>query len=330
MAGPAAPGEGFTSEERRSQRDGRRSPFAGVGTRLGDIPMKRALFSKIFDDKPLETAIDLTADLGYDGIEIMARDPHLPADTSHERAEELRQRLDRVGLEVPCLATYTGFYDERTDDEAEAQLAEFERYAALAEILDCDLVRHKPGGPPLRDATDEDFERAAGYLRRAADVAAEYDRTVGIEIHAGRLVETADSTARFLDLVDRENVGVIHDAGNMYIVDADHGRESVERLGDSLVHVHVKDLRRTDDPSAEDAFELETNRGEEVFQHRLLGDGDVDHRPLVAALDEAGYEDYLTDECTVTPRDEDGDVEIARRELAALENLTDEVRSTVD
>lgn len=291
--------------------------------------MKPALFSKVFDDRSLGTAIDLTADLGYDGIEIMARDPHLPADTSHERAEEFGERLDRAGLTVPCLATYTGFYNERTDDEAEAQLAEFERYAALGEILGCDLIRHKPGGPPLRDATDEDFERAAGYLRRAADIAAEYDCTVGIEIHAGRLVETADSTARFLNLVDRENVGVIHDAGNMYIVDADYGRDSVERLRESLVHVHVKDLQRIDDLSAENAFELETNRGEEVFEHRLLGEGDVNHQPLVAALDEIGYDGYLTDECAVASRD-DGDIEIAEHELAALENLIDGVQSTAD
>lgn len=76
-----------------------------------------------------------------------------------------------------------------------------------------------------------------GYLRRVADVAAEYDCTVCIEIHVGRLVEAADSTVQFLYLVDRENVGVIHDAGNMYTVDADYGWESVERLGESFVHV---------------------------------------------------------------------------------------------
>jgi sugar phosphate isomerase/epimerase len=291
--------------------------------------MKLALFSKIFDGRPLETAIDLTAELGYDGIEIMARTPHLPPDTSLERAEELSERLDRAGLAVPCLATYTGFYDGLTDDEAETQLAEFERYAELGEVLDCDLIRHKPGGPPLRDATDDDFERAAGYLRRAADVAAEYDRTVGVEIHAGRLVETAESTARFLDLVDRDNVSVIHDAGNMHIVDADYGSESVERLGESLVHVHVKDLRRIDDPSAEGAFELETNRGEEIFQHCLLGEGDVNYRPLAAELAEIGYDGYLTDECAVASQDGDN-IEVAKHELTALENLTDEVRSTAD
>lgn len=44
-------------------------------------------------------------------------------------------------------------------------------------------------------------------------------------------------------------------------------------------------------------------------------------------MDEVGH---LTDECVVTPRVDDGDVEIARRELTALENLTDEARSAAD
>lgn len=292
--------------------------------------MKPALFSKILNDRSLEEAIDVTAELGYDGIEIQASAPHLPPDTSDERAAEIKDHLDSAGITVPCLATYTGYYDEVSDEDAEAELETFERYAALAEILDCEFVRHKPGGPPLRNATDEDFERAAGYLRRAADIAAEYDRTVAIEIHADRIVETAESTMRFLDLVDRENVGVIHDAGNMCIVDADYGRESVERLGDALVHVHVKDLRRVDDPTLDDAFETETNRGEEAFQFRHLGEGDVDHLPLFTALVEAGYDGYVTDECSVTPDGEDGDVDVAARELEAIDGLIEQARSAAD
>ena len=37
-----------------------------------------------------------------------------------------------------------------------------------------------------------------------------------MEIHNNSLIETADSALRLLDMIDR-NVGLIHDAGNMYI-----------------------------------------------------------------------------------------------------------------
>ena len=291
--------------------------------------MKLALFSKILNDRPLEEAIDLTAELGYDGIEIQASEPHLPADTSRERAEEITVHLDDAGIVVPCLATYTGYYDERTAEEAEEELAELERFCALAEILDCELVRHKPGGPPVRYATNEDFERAAEYVQRAADIAAEYGRSIGIEIHTDRLVETADSTLKFVELVDRENVGVIHDAGNMCIVDTDFGRESVEKLAEVLVHVHVKDVRRVDDVSADGTFTKETKHGEEHFQHALLGEGDADHLPAFTALVELGYDGYLTDECNVPTPDPGDDLDVARHELEEMRFLIEQARAAV-
>lgn len=282
--------------------------------------MQPSVFTKLFDDRRLDDAIETAAEIGYDGVEIMARDPHLPADTSHERAEEIGALVDRVGVEIPCLATYTGGYARKSETECEAELEAFERFLELSEPLEVDLLRHGAGRPSVREATDEDFERAAEWLRRAADLAGTYDRTVGLEIHSHRLTETVDSTLRLLERIDRDNVGVIHDAGNMFIVDDEYGRSSVERLGDRLVHVHVKDLARIDDPSRSDAFELETERGEEVFRREFLGDGEVDHGPLFEALADHGYDGYATVESNVRRTDP---VDVAEHELAATNELID-------
>jgi sugar phosphate isomerase/epimerase len=146
--------------------------------------------------------------------------------------------------------------------------------------------------------------------------------TLGIEIHAHTLVETVDATQRLLRDIDRDNVGAIHDAGNMYIVEEPFGPESVERLGDDLVHVHVKEEARVDDPDLPGAFELETDAGDELFQPRRLGEGDVDHGPLFDALQDAGYDGFVTDECHV-PTESDGDIEVARHELTELRAMLD-------
>ena len=50
--------------------------------------------------------------------------------------------------------------------------------------------------------------------------------------------ETTESTLRLVDAIDRENVGVIHDASNIFIVDDDFDPASIDRLGDHLAHVH--------------------------------------------------------------------------------------------
>lgn len=280
--------------------------------------MHPSIFSKLLDDRSLDDAIATAADIGFEGIEIMARTPHFPADTTRERAERIKTLLDDRSLDVPCLATYTGEYTTKTDDECEAELETFERFLELSEILDCELLRHGPGGPTVRTATDDDFERAATWLRRAADLAAAYDRTVGIEIHSHRLSETTDSTLRLLELIDRENVGVIHDAGNMFIVDDLYGPESIKKLGDRLVHVHIKDLSRIDDDSLADAFSLETPRGTEAFRRESLGDGDIDHASLFKALVDGGYDGYVTTETTARRIDRET---IAKRELEAMTRM---------
>lgn len=282
------------------------------------MAIQPALFSKVFVDRSLEEATELTAEIGYDGFEPMCRDPHLDANRSIDEVSSFRERLDDLDLDVPCLATYTGHYVGKSEAECEEQLAELETFLEFAQVLECEVVRHGPGGPPVRDATDDDVETAASWLRRAADRADEYGVTLGVEIHAHTIAETVDSTIRLLDEIDRENVGAIHDAGNMYIVGDDFGPDSVRALGDDLVHVHVKDERRVDDADRPGAFEIETDDGLETFQPRRLGEGAVDHGPLFDALADAGYDGFVTDECHV-PRDEpDDDVSIAEHELAAL------------
>lgn len=274
--------------------------------------MQHAIFSKMFDDRPLDRAITTAAEIGFDGIEIMARSPHLPADTDHERAEEILALLDDVGVRVPALATYTGGYARKSDAECEAELEELERFLKLSEILDVELLRHGAGRPSIREATGEDFERAAIWLERAADLAAEYDRTIGLEIHSHRLTETTDATLRLLDRIDRDNVGVIHDAGNMFLVDEPHGPESIERLGDHLIHVHLKDLSKVDDPCLEDSFSLETPCGTELFRRECFGDGQIDYEPLFGRLLEGGYDGFVTTETSVRRLDRET---VARREL---------------
>ncbi|WP_435320862.1 sugar phosphate isomerase/epimerase family protein [Haloarchaeobius sp. TZWSO28] len=287
--------------------------------------MKTALFTKVLGERSLTEVVDIAAEMGYDGVEPMGREPHLPPETPLDQVEHLRARLDEHGLDVPCFATYTGGYVDTTDEEREAALADLRHCLEIATTLDCGLVRHSVEGPPVRHAVESDFETAAAWFRRAADLADEYDIRLAVEIHAHKLTETTESTLKLLEMVDRDNVGAIHDAGNMFIVDAPYGPETVERLGDRLFHVHVKDERRVDDDSLPGTFELETRHGLELFQPRRLGDGDVDHRPLIAALADAGYDGSLTVECHVPTDDPDSDLDVARHELAVLREYLDDV-----
>ncbi|WP_321113075.1 sugar phosphate isomerase/epimerase family protein [Halorussus salinisoli] len=296
-----------------------RQTFIQVQTNraLGIVSIQTSLFTKVLHQRSLEEALEYAAEIGYDGVEPMGREPHLSTDTSMERVKELAEQTDDLGLDVPCLGSYTGHYIEKDENECERELEKLQTFLEFADVLNCDLVRHGPGGPPVRDATEEDFAKATIWLRKAADLAAEYDVDLGVEIHTNTIAETTDSTLKLLDMVDRSNVGAIHDAANMWISRTEHGAQSVERLGDRLVHVHVKDEMRVDNASLPGSFEMETPSGMGTFQPKLLGEGSVDHGPLFRALFESGYDGFVTDECHVA-REGERDLEVAEHELAEL------------
>lgn len=282
--------------------------------------MQLSVLTKLFGDRSVEEACEVAADLGFDAVELMGRDPHFGPETTDAEAEALRDHLDDLGLDVSCVASYTGGYLNKGPAERENELERLERFCELAQIVGCPRVRHGPGGPPEHRATDEDYDEAIEWMRRACDAAAGYDVELLVEIHSLTVVESAEAAVRLLEGVDRDNLGAMHDAGNMYISRKGFGEQSVETLGEHLAHVHVKDELRVAD-EARGTFELETPAGEELFQPRLLGDGAVDHGPLFSALHDAGYDGYVTLECHVPPHDTLTDRAIAECELHAAREL---------
>lgn len=287
--------------------------------------MQTAIFTKVFGERGLYDACSIAADVGYDAVELMGRAPHFGPETSDERARELRVHLDNLGIEVSSIASYTGGYVDQRDEACEAELEKLERFCELADIVGCDLIRHAPDGPPEFRATADDYEQAAIWMRRAADIAASYGKEIVVEIHALKITETAATTREFLERIDRDNVGAIHDAGNMYIVRTTFGADSVAELGDWLRHVHIKDEVRIAD-NALDTFEIERPDGPERFQPRLLGEGAVDHGPLFEALVDREYDGYIVAECHLSPHGTLTDRRIAECELAAIERLKRDAR----
>jgi sugar phosphate isomerase/epimerase len=58
----------------------------------------------------VEEFVDKAADLGYDGVMLMAKRPHLSLlDWDTDRRSRLRNRLESRGLSAVCIAGYTNF-----------------------------------------------------------------------------------------------------------------------------------------------------------------------------------------------------------------------------
>ncbi|MCM3786418.1 sugar phosphate isomerase/epimerase [Neobacillus mesonae] len=264
-----------------------------LGHRLFPI----AAFSGSLIEYSLPEAIKIAADLGFDGIEIACRAPHLSLDMPHEEVKSLGMQARELGLTIPALAGYVGYFSTLNDEECEAALKEVRKLVQIASLLSVPYVRVFPGGPNAFKAEDVHYERAAGYLRECVEEAAAEGVQILLEIHNQTLTEDASSALKLAALTGDERLGFIHDAGNMYISDVNYGAESVLQLGSYLHHVHVKDERRIAEAGEEGTFVNQTRHGNEAFMQCRLGEGEVDHLPLLAALQKSGYSGWVTLEC---------------------------------
>jgi L-ribulose-5-phosphate 3-epimerase len=263
----------------------------------GGSKMKFAAFSGVFIEHSIQEAMQLTKKLGMDGIEIAAREPHISPTTSKTRLKEVKALAASLNLEIPVLAGYMGGFSTASDKESEQAFDDFKRLLEAANELESSMVRVSPGGPNAFMAHEYHYVKAAYWLNRCAAEAKSSKVNVVLEIHNQSLIETVDSSLKLMNLIEHENLGLIHDAGNMYITDTDYGRDSVLKLGKHLFHVHVKDELRVAEVGAPGTFVNLTHRGEEKFLQSRLGEGGADHQPLFDTLREIDYKGWVTLEC---------------------------------
>lgn len=279
--------------------------------------MKTALYTLTLNKRSIHEALRYTRDLGYEGVEIWGREPHVSCDTTPERAKEIRAIAEDYGLAIVSVASYVGRFSTKSDEECDKEYEDLKKYMDVLDNLGTDLMRIGCGGPNSYLAQDYHYEKAAYWIQKSADFAAQAGKRLAMEIHNATLIESAEDAIKLLNMIDRENVGVIHDAGNMYISGYDFGAQSVELLGDKIFHVHVKDIERIEDENLPASFYNQTRKGRELFRYTLLNEGGTDHQPLFDALKKAGYQGYLSTECGAALPD----IERARNEINEMNKL---------
>ncbi|NOZ23422.1 MAG: sugar phosphate isomerase/epimerase [Planctomycetes bacterium] len=280
--------------------------------------MKTAIFSGMFKELPLRTAMEEAGKIGYDGIEIMIGfgGNHLDVNCPPERAREIGKMAEENKLDICLIYTSLGGPILAGEEQRQKDLNDVCRFLDIGDEMGCKMIKVTAGR--LKDSAYKDDEAriVADWLGEACDRAAKHDSRIIAEIHFGQYCETVAMARKIIDLVDRQNFGVIHDAGNLHITGDIYGEDSIEVLGDRIFHVHIKDMVRAaaDDEAAHDYL---AGR----FKRALLNDGDVDHLPLFKGLKKIGYDGYLS--CEASGGDDP--VAVAQHEMDEMRKLLSQV-----
>ncbi|QLG64338.1 sugar phosphate isomerase/epimerase family protein [Halorarum salinum] len=264
--------------------------------------MRFGFSSNAFREHALAEAIDAVADAGYDGIEILLDDPHLyPAEADEAAVEHVLGLLDERGLAVsncnafmlsavePGERSRDAEYGRETEafhhpsfvepDAADRRTRVEHTEAALetAAALGAPHVSVPPGGPvPVGTSDEEATDQFVEGLRTVAERAEAVGVDVLVEPEPDLLVE---SSAEFLDLmerVDSPRVGCNFDAGHFFCVGEDPA-ELVETLEPHTRHYHLEDIP-----------------ADRTHEHTQLGEGGMDIEGFLTAVEDSGYDGFVT------------------------------------
>ncbi len=261
--------------------------WGGVVGAPGGVTSVKELF--YFTAGSTENALRDIAAAGYTGTEVFDG-------TLLEFVDEpnrLRDLLAETGLELVGVYTGANFV---FDDIVEEEFAKIERAAELAALFGASRLVVGGGAQRASGIADGDFERLSAGLDRADAVARAHGLLASYHPHLGTLVETPEALDR-----------VMTSSGIHFCPDTAHlaggGGDPaalIRRYADRLAHVHLKD------------WDVASR------QFRPLGEGDLDFADIVAAIREAGYDDWLMVELDYYDGDPRAAAEISKRYLGTL------------
>lgn len=228
--------------------------------------------------------------LGFDGVMLMAKRPHLSLlDFDPAAIERLADRVQELELSVACLASYTDFTIGNDHPEIpcrEYQIAAIAQLVKIAARLSCPFIRvfttyDRPGV-----SYDQAWTTCVDSLRECAQRAADYGVTIAVQNHHD-VAAGAESLADLLEEIDHPHCKAAFDAW----APALHGTDLVaatRRLAPWIVHTTVADYVRRE------RFRYVPNlvnyvAEPDVIRAVPMGEGFIDYRAFFATLREIGY-----------------------------------------
>jgi sugar phosphate isomerase/epimerase len=238
--------------------------------------------------------IDKATTLGFDGLMLMAKRPHLSVlDHDVEKCAAIRSQVSELGIKVVCLAGYTdfGMGSDRADIPiGEMQVLYVRELARLARALDCNLVRIFTGYDDRRTPYDGQWTACVGQLKQCARAARAFDVTVGVQNHHDTAVHY-ESLAELIEEIDEPNCKAMFDAWAPALQGDDLAR-AVRRLAPHIVHTTVADYVRRPRFRYQPAL-VNYTPDTDAVRAVPMGDGFIDYRTFFAALNEIGYRGYV-------------------------------------
>jgi len=215
--------------------------------------LKLGISTFTYINYPLEKVIKRIANMGYDGIEIMAMRPHaLPSDLNKDSRKKLRRLINSFNLEpvAICQSTHLNLISPLKKERQEA-VKYIKECVALASDLGAKIVVTVAGlriFPQFGITYEKAWKWAKEGLSECVPFAEKADIILALEplscFWGVNFMYSINETIKLIKEIKSKCLGITFD-----IEHRTHERESLhlyaKKIGNLLAHVHVRDTIKT-------------------------------------------------------------------------------------
>jgi D-psicose/D-tagatose/L-ribulose 3-epimerase len=245
---------------------------AEVGNKEMLIGCHGLVFTGVFDQAGVDTCARMTAEAGYNLLELPLLDPY-----SFDIAAA-KKSLAPYDLQISSSMGHSLDSDISSEDPDAVKAGEAKLNKILEILHELESgylagVIYSALNKYMQPATQKGRQNSMDVLRRVADRAQTLGIQLGLEIvnrYETNIMNTARQGLAYLEELDHQNVGIHLDTYHMNIEESDMVQPVLD-CGDKLVYVHIG----------------ESHRG-------YLGSGNVDFDNFFKALDRIGYQGPMT------------------------------------
>ena len=276
--------------------------------------MKLAFSTNAYLNHSFADTCKRLAEIGYRGVEIMADVPHAwPAYLLPEQKDGIREALKKHRLKI---SNINAFMMHAIDDPRQKywhpswiepdvnyrriRIEHTKKALTLAKDLGAPCVTTEPGGPLEGRPWKECLKLFVEMLKPVVEHAEKVGVPLLVEPEPDLLIETADQYLEFAEYFDTPFLGLNFDIGHFFCV-KDDPAATVRKLAPLIRHVHLEDIAAT-----------------RVHHHLVPGEGVIDFAATLKALDDVGYQDWVTIELYTCHENPDAAAKTARERVLAI------------
>jgi sugar phosphate isomerase/epimerase len=250
--------------------------------------MKLAYSTNAFKRYPLNEAIRMIAEIGYEGIELLCDSPHAyPPIFQDKEIHSFKNQIAKFRLVISNLNAFTlysisdVYHPSWIEDDKvsrEIRITHTINCIRLAKKIGAKNLSTEPGGPLMGKKTNTKYLEKLFMegLNRVVPIAEEENIKILIEPEPNLLLENSNQFLNFIKNFSTDNVGLNFDIGHFYCVREDP-TEIIYKLSEYIEHFHLADIA--------------SNR---IHNHLIPGEGSINFRSVFKAIEGIGYKGFVT------------------------------------